>query len=81
MNKNKKQDNFNDNDNEKIEKMCCGCEYASQILETEFFNCKKNGVVLYNYCCKKFEFDVLKRQPIRVRSLNREQYTPKDFLI
>jgi len=66
---------------EKIEKMCCNCGHAEEILGTDFYNCKKYGAVLYNYCCKKFDFDPLKIRPVRAKSLSREQYDPGDFSV
>lgn len=41
--------------------------------------CKKHGVVEKEYSCRKFSYDVLKRQPKRPKAL--EKFKEEDFAL
>jgi len=50
-------------DNEIIEK-CIFCEHSTPLWGDKNVICSKKGVVLGEFCCKKFSYDPLKREPL-----------------
>ena len=46
-----------------IEKMCVYCELAQALNNSEKMLCSVKGVVSSDFCCKKFIYDPLKRDP------------------
>ena len=45
------------------QKICLFCENASQLKDTEDVICRLKGVVSSDFCCRKFVYDPLKREP------------------
>ena len=39
------------------------------------------SLVSADYCCKKYEYDLLKREPRRKRELDTGKFSPEDFMI
>ena len=62
-----------------ITQSCALCEHANHLQDVKFVLCSKKGVVSAEFCCKKFSYDPLKRQPKRIRVL--AEYSPDDFSI
>ena len=62
-----------------ITQSCALCEYANHLQDVNYVLCSKKGVVSADFCCKKFCYDPLKRQPKRIRVLG--EYSPDDFSI
>ena len=56
-----------------IEKICAFCEYSAPALSdkegNEYVICSKNGLVREGSCCRKFSYDLLKREPMKKRAL------------
>lgn len=64
--------------NEKdISPSCSYCKHGKQAPDGENVLCKKNGIVEKDFACKKFSYDVLKRQPRRPLPLN--SFNADDF--
>ncbi len=64
--------------NEKeISPSCSYCANGKESPDGETVLCKKKGIVEKNFACKKFVYDVLKRQPRRPIAL--EKFNPEDF--
>ena len=62
-----------------ITQSCALCEHANHLQDVKFVLCSKKGVGSAEFCCKKFSYDPLKRQPKRIRVL--AEYSPDDFSI
>ena len=45
------------------QKICLFCENATVLRNGDDLLCRIKGVVSEDYCCKKFIYDPLKRQP------------------
>lgn len=60
-----------------ISPSCSYCKYGKAAPDGETVLCKKKGVVEKDFACKKFSYDVLKRQPKRPKPL--EQFKAEDF--
>ena len=60
-----------------ISPSCSYCSYGKLSPDGETVLCKKKGVVEKDFACRKFNYDVLKRQPKRPIEL--EKYNPEDF--
>ena len=60
-----------------ISPSCSYCAYGKLSPDGETVLCKKKGVVEKDFACRKFQYDVLKRQPKRPIEL--EKYNPEDF--
>lgn len=56
---------------------CSYCEYGKASVDGETVLCRKKGVVEKDFACKKFKYDILKRQPKRPKPL--EKFNPEDF--
>ncbi|MBP0979329.1 MAG: hypothetical protein J6C55_01630 [Oscillospiraceae bacterium] len=58
------------------------CEYCSNGKKSEsgMILCLKLGVVSPSFCCKKFEYDPLKRKP-KKHNHRLPKYSAKDFEI
>ena len=65
------------NSEKEIEKKCCRCKFASEIKLMEAYLCNKQGVVDYNFTCKKFVFDPLKLSPML--PAKRVKFSAEDF--
>ncbi len=61
--------------------MCRFCTRGKPIPGTEDAICTLYGVVSADYCCKKYEYDLLKREPRRKRELDTGKFSPEDFMI
>lgn len=46
-----------------INKVCACCELAETLNNKDIVLCSLKGVVSGGYCCKKFIYDPLKREP------------------
>lgn len=46
-----------------INRVCAFCELAERMNNQEKMLCSRKGVVASDYCCKKFIYDPLKREP------------------
>lgn len=60
--------------------ICALCEYGTQLQNVNHVLCRKKGVVMATYKCRKFSYDPLKREPKRLSVIN-SGYTPDDFSI
>ncbi len=60
-----------------ISPSCSYCAYGKCAPDGETVLCKKKGIVEKDSACKKFTYDVLKRQPKRPKKL--ETFNPDDF--
>ncbi len=56
-----------------IVKQCAFCEFASKTLDEDKMLCKKKGVVLAEYSCRSFRYDLMKRAPRRLPALQIEE--------
>lgn len=64
--------------NEKeISPSCSYCMHGKCSPDGETVLCKKKGIVEKDFSCKKFSYDVLKRQPRRPLPL--QKYSKEDF--
>lgn len=61
--------------------MCRFCTKAKPIAGTEDVICSVYGVVSADYCCKKYEYNLLTRTPRRRRELDTSKFTADDFRI
>lgn len=52
-----------------IERYCKYCEKAATLSNPDKMLCKKHGVVEAGYCCRRFVYDPLKREPAPVQKL------------
>lgn len=55
-----KNSEFDDAD---LPRVCRFCERATLISDEENVLCSVRGIVLADYCCRKFSYDPLKREP------------------
>lgn len=62
-----------------IKKSCVCCAYGRKSEYTDEVFCNKHGVTTVNDCCRKFEYDPLKRIPER-QSISAD-FSADDFLI
>ena len=60
-----------------ISPSCSYCAYGKLSPDKETVLCKKKGIVEKDFACRKFVYDVLKRQPKRPKKL--EKFNPEDF--
>lgn len=60
-----------------ISPSCSYCEYGKLSPDGETVLCKKKGVVEKGFSCRKFSYDVLKRQPKRPLPL--QKFNEEDF--
>lgn len=60
-----------------ISPSCSYCEYGKLSPDGESVLCIKKGVMEKDSYCKKFSYDVLKRQPRRPMSLG--EFSEEDF--
>lgn len=65
---------FNKNE---ISPSCSYCEYGKLSPDGESVLCIKKGVMEKNDFCKKFSYDILKRQPKRPQALSK--FSEDDF--
>lgn len=65
--------------NKKITPSCSYCTHGKIAPGGENVLCKKYGIVETEHSCRKFSYDVLKRQPKRPKAL--EKYDAKDFAL
>jgi len=65
--------------NKSIDKRCEYCKHSKSYMVEEEILCKYKGVVNYTDSCRKFKYDILKRQPQKVRQ--GENYSSDDFVI
>ncbi|MDD6800086.1 MAG: hypothetical protein PUE85_06700 [Firmicutes bacterium] len=46
-----------------VPRLCCFCENASIINDESNVLCSRKGIVNREYCCRRFQYDPLKRVP------------------
>lgn len=61
--------------------MCLFCTKGKPLPGTEDVLCTLRGIVSQDYCCKKYEYNILTRKPRRKRELNTDKFSPEDFEI
>lgn len=62
-----------------MDKMCARCEQAQTLNNSDKMLCSVKGVVAGDFCCKKFIYDPLKRNPsppVRLPKVD-----PKDLVL
>lgn len=52
-----------------IERFCKYCGKAATLSDPDKMLCKKHGVVEAGYCCRRFVYDPLKREPAPMQKL------------
>ncbi len=62
----------------KIEKSCSYCIYGAK-LDEDAVLCSKKGLRPLGGKCRKFKYDPTKRQPVKAKALNFDQYSQEDF--
>ena len=62
-----------------INKVCAYCEHAGCMNDPEKMLCALKGVVSSGFCCRKFIYDPLKRDPAPPVKL--EKLSPEDLLL
>ena len=62
----------------KIEKMCAHCVHSGKMNEEKCL-CIKKGVVARDYHCHKFQYDPLKRVPLRQKAKDFSECDDMDF--
>ena len=62
-----------------INKVCAFCELAEALNNQEKMLCSRKGVVASDYCCRKFVYDPLKREPSPPVKL--PTVDPADFIL
>ena len=50
-----------------IDKICANCELSRPVYDDGYVICEKRGVVYAAYRCRRFSYDLLKRDPKRMR--------------
>ena len=50
---------------DKTERICAYCEYATPLFHEDTSLCKHKGVVKKDFHCRRFSYDPLKRVPPR----------------
>ena len=65
--------------NKGIDKRCEYCKHSKIYIAEEEILCKYKGAVNSTDSCRKFKYDILKRQPKKVRQGN--NYSFEDFVI
>lgn len=64
-------------DEKGVSPSCSYCEYGKTAPDGESVLCKKRGVVEKDFSCRKFSYDILKRQPRRPLPL--AKFDAEDF--
>lgn len=60
-----------------IEPACEYCHKGHKTMDGQMVLCKSKGVVAPYYSCRKFDYDPLKRIPLRPQPL--PEYSQEDF--
>ena len=60
-----------------ISPSCSYCRHGRLSPDGETALCRKKGVVDKDFHCRRFEYDILKRQP--KRPLPAQKFNPEDF--
>jgi len=64
-----------------IETKCANCVHGEPMTHKELeIICEYNGIVAYNYTCRKFKYDVFKKKIRRKNGLD-TPFTADDFSI
>lgn len=64
----------------KLQPVCLYCLYSGASINELHCICSKRGVVTYDFHCRKYEYDPLKRTPKRMPRQGMELF-PNDFSI
>ncbi len=65
--------------NKSIVKRCEYCRYATKYPGSDTLFCKYRGVVEASDKCRKYRYDILKRQPVK-QSIS-DDYSKEDFVL
>ena len=57
---------------------CSYCFFGKAMSDSEVA-CKKRGIMSPEGFCRRFKYDPLKREPIRIRYINNSEYSKEDF--
>ena len=69
----------NENDYAKVCALCEFCtESPDESGESTVFTCEKYGAVEEDHTCRKFRYDLLKREPLKRRALPTLEYVSLD---
>ena len=52
-----------------IQRICAMCQHSADIEDEDYILCSKKGIVPMNSHCRKFIYDLLKRNPGKVPQL------------
>lgn len=58
---------------------CYFCEHGKRIPNTSDVICSKKGIVSEEYVCKKYSYDIFKREVKRKANLNTSKFSREDF--
>ena len=58
---------------------CYFCEHGKRIPNTSDVICSKKGIVSEEYVCKKYSYDIFKREVKRKANLNTSKFSKEDF--
>ena len=58
---------------------CRYCTYGMASSDEQTILCPKKGVVTYEYACRRFQYDPLKRQPPRPAAVDFSRLSDEDF--
>ncbi len=64
----------------RIEKSCAYCAHAAKIDDDQVL-CMKRGVVSIERKCRKFDYDPLKRVPLKAKPIDFDKYSEEDFAL
>ena len=56
---------------------CAYCKNGRLSPDGEGVLCSKKGIVEKDFCCKKYKYDILKRQPKRPKK--KKKFSPDEF--
>lgn len=62
----------------KIEKSCSYCAHGTKLNDEQIL-CMKRGVVSPDRKCRKFEYEPLKRIPLKPKAIDFDKYNEEDF--
>lgn len=61
-----------------IEPCCAHCQHSLKINDEQAL-CKRHGVVLHNFKCRKYRYDATKRIPPESEYLPKDAFCEDDF--
>lgn len=66
--------------NKSVPPMCLYCRRSSPLSDELFCLCERRGVVSYDFHCKKYRYNPLKRSPTRAPRVGKA-FSAEDFTI